>query len=88
MIDLILNPKQNLTVGNYDEWYKFKTWVENTKLFHAIITYSGTPTIIEGFDENESLRLAVSGRKITTFEELPEELLREFYKHYESQKQD
>lgn len=58
---------------------EFKRWVENTKLFQTIVAHSGTGVEIYGFDENIELRLVLSSTKITTFEELPKELLKEFF---------
>ena len=61
-------------------WDNFKKWVENTKLFNAIIIHSGNPDCrIDGFSEKLSLSLNLNSRKISTFEELPPELLMEFY---------
>lgn len=80
-LEIILNPENNLIVGNYNEWFEFKTWVEQTKLFQTIVVHSGTGVEIEGIDENDSIRLTLSNRKITTFEELPKELLEQFFIH-------
>jgi hypothetical protein len=77
----------------------FKTWIESTPLFKAIVAATrgaiGQPEIerrITYVMENETFDLTIKGGKeITKAEELPVELLKKFYEnspYYSTQKND
>lgn len=61
-------------------WDKFKSWVEQTQLFNALLKYSGNPNCrIEAFTDKEYLEFQLNGNKVEKFEDLPKELLLKFY---------
>ena len=65
------------------ELSKFKEWVEQTALFQNIVTFSGNPHWrLDAFTEDELLSLQLNHKKISTFEELPKELLFKFFENY------
>ena len=79
MNTVVINGKE-VICADVIEWSRFKQWVENTALFQSILQHSGNPAAsIEAADK--SIRLDLSFKKIHNFEELPTELLLEFYKN-------
>lgn len=62
---------------------KLRDWIFCTKLFNVIMEGLDMPIIIEGYDLElqETTMLQLKGIKVTIPEELPQELLYEFYKH-------
>lgn len=61
----------------------FRDWILTTKLFHAIVQYSGNPAVnINAFANDETLSLFLNDKRISTPEELPIELLIKFYDNY------
>jgi hypothetical protein len=60
----------------------FKTWVENTQLFHALIQDSGTGVVLQAFTPEKTLELDLKGKQVYTVFDLPIELVLEFAENY------
>lgn len=82
---VVLNNSDKPTlIASWPEFIALKKWIEGTSLYDAILKDSGTNTHIVGVDG--SLALTVSGRKINSVEELPIELVIEFYNNWPDRK--
>lgn len=84
-IQVITIAGRYVTCPDWVEWNKFKEWVMGTSLYHAILEHSGhdNHTLHYGDDAAEGgrLRLDFNNTKISSFEELPIEILIKFYEN-------
>lgn len=71
-------------VAEVNEFRVFKKWIEGTRLYHSILQYSGTNIAIRSNEigEEDISLLEVHDRKIRSVDELPLEVLFEFYRNY------
>lgn len=74
---------KDVLVSDVKEWEKFRDWVANTSLFHAILQLSGNPDArIEAFTEEEFLSLNLNTHRVDKVEDLPIEMLAKFFQNY------
>lgn len=74
------NSTKDTLVASVEEFRELKKWIETTSLFQSIVYNSGTDTKIHAIDG--SIDLSVANRKIKTVDELPIEILIEFYHNW------
>lgn len=77
-----------MTEKHIEELFKalpeFRAWIRTTKLFNALIEYSGRPEVtLVGFEDqlNPEIMMQLSGIHVSEPEDLPYELVIEFFRN-------
>jgi hypothetical protein len=65
----------------FNEHPDFKTWVESTSLFHAIVHDAKYGASIKYTDQDGEKELKLTGHQINEAKDLPLELIFDFYKN-------
>ena len=82
MSQIIIINHQGKECDDPTEWYKFREWVENTQLFHTLVM--ATNRRAEGVEYEhirtpDMLLTIESHIKVHTFDDLPKEMVYQFY---------
>jgi hypothetical protein len=71
-----------ISAPNNKEWQKFLDWVEQTKLYQFITVHSINPSMELRTLEEFGMSIKFNGTGINKPDELPIEVLQQFYHHY------